>query len=541
MSFSRKYRPQFFAEVIGQDTTVRILQTSITKGKPGHAYLFTGSRGIGKTTLARLFAKAITCSDNKEGEPCGKCEHCLLMAENRSLDIIEIDAASNTGVDNIRELRETVKFPPALAPYKIYIIDEAHMLSIGAWNALLKTLEEPPTHVIFIFATTNPKKVPDTIISRCQRFDLGRFSVTAIAEKLGKIAKEEKISIDEEALLLIASAAEGGMRDAESLFNQVATLSGKKSITSTDVTLLLGLTGRDVVLSFFQTLTAEGLLPSLLFVRTLTEKGVNISDFLDTTLDIQRLLLLVRAGVEEKNPAFGILTQEERVSLFTLGTTLSLEKIITLTEVFQIAARDAKNTSLPELALEIAIAKSVDTSLDASTTRPVETKDAPPTPPNTPATPPARTAPPAQESPKPPTNIPIITPTVTSSQTKNDETPFLPLDTIREKWQNILREALRLNASLALGLTNCYASHVSGNRITLTVSFAFHQDQLMKPENRLTLEKAFDTILGSVPEIIVVTAESEKPTEAKRIDKKTEPLLSKAMEMLGGKLVTDNN
>ncbi|MFZ1719751.1 MAG: hypothetical protein WAU28_00185, partial [Candidatus Moraniibacteriota bacterium] len=416
---------------------------------------------------------------------------------------------------------------------------------IGAWNALLKTLEEPPAHVIFIFATTNPRKVPDTIISRCQRFDLGRFSVSAIAEKLGKIAKEEKIAIDEEALLLIASAAEGGMRDAESLFNQVATLSGKKSITSTDVTLLLGLTGRDVVLSFFQTLTAEGLLPSLLFVRTLTEKGVNISDFLDTTLDILRLLLLVRASVEEKNPAFGILTQEERVSLFTLGTTLSLEKIITLIEVFQIAARDAKNTSLPELALEIAIAKSVDTSLDTSldtsTKRPVATKDAPPTPPRTPETPPARTAPPAQESPKPPTNIPIITPTVTSSRTKNDETPFLPLDTIRTKWQNILREALRLNASLALGLTNCYASHVSGNRITLTVSFAFHRDQLMKPENRLTLEKAFDTILGSVPEIIVITAGSEKPVEAKAVNEKTEPLLSKAMEMLGGTLVTDNN
>lgn len=542
MSFSRKYRPQFFADVIGQDTTVRILQTSIAKGKPGHAYLFTGSRGIGKTTLARLFAKAITCSDQKNGEPCGTCAHCLLMNENRSLDIMEIDAASNTGVDNIRELRETVKFPPALAPYKIYIIDEAHMLSIGAWNALLKTLEEPPTHVIFIFATTNPKKVPDTIISRCQRFDLGRFSVSAIAEKLGKIAKEEKISIDEEALLLIASSSEGGMRDAESLFNQVATLSGKKSITSEEVTLLLGLTGRDIVLSFFTTLTTKGILPSLLFVRTLTEKGVNISDFLDTTLDILRLLLLVRAGVKEKNQAFGILTQEEKKTLFTLGNSLSLEKIITLIEAFQIAACDAKNISLPELALEIAIAKSVeaslDTSLDASITKPTETKNVPPTAPKTPETPPARTAPPVQN---PPTDIPIITPTTASPQTKNNETPFMPLDTIRAKWQNILREALRLNASLALGLTNCFASHVSGNRITLTVSFAFHRDQLMKPENRLTLEKAFDTILGSVPEIIVVIAGSEKPVEAKAVNEKTEPLLNKAMEMLGGTLITDNN
>jgi DNA polymerase-3 subunit gamma/tau len=539
MSFSRKYRPQFFSDVIGQDTTVRILKTSIAKGKPGHAYLFTGSRGIGKTTLARLFAKAITCSNNTLGEPCGKCEHCLLMTDNRSLDIMEIDAASNTGVDNIRELRETVKFPPALAPYKIYIIDEAHMLSIGAWNALLKTLEEPPAHVIFIFATTNPKKVPDTIISRCQRFDLGRFSVSAIAEKLGKIAKEEKIAIDEEALLLIASASEGGMRDAESLFNQVSTLSGKKSITSEEITFLLGLTGRDIVLSFFQTLTTGGLLPSLLFVRTLTEKGVNITDFLDTTLDILRLLLLVRAGVEEKNSAFGILTEEEKKILFTLGKSLSLEKIISLIESFQIAARDAKNTSLPELALEIAIAKSANgETVSVPTPAIAEKKIETPKPPTTP-TPPISPAPPTPPTPKTPTDdIPVIK-GISTSPKEDDRPAFMSLEAIQNKWQNILREAIRLNASLALGLTNCFASNVSGNRITLTVTFAFHRDQLMKQENRLTLEKAFDTILGSVPEITVIVAGSEK--EAISAPVADEPLLSKAMEMLGGTLVTDNN
>ena len=537
MSFSRKYRPQFFSDVIGQENIVNILKTSIAKGKPGHAYLFTGSRGIGKTTLARLFAKAITCNKNTNGEPCGKCEHCLLMADNRSLDIMEIDAASNTGVDNIRELRETIKFPPALAPYKIYIIDEAHMLSIGAWNALLKTLEEPPAHVIFIFATTNPKKVPDTIISRCQRFDLGRFSVSAIALKLGKIAKEEKIAIDEEALLLIASASEGGMRDAESLMSQVATLSGKKSITSEEVTLLLGLTGRDVVLSFFQTLTTEGLLPSLLFVRTLTEKGVNISDFLDTTLDILRLLLLVRAGVEEKNSAFSVLTEEEKKVLFTLGKSLSLEQIITFIESFQIAARDAKSTSLPELALEIAIAKSANLD-DTPTPKPIQTekkidREIPPKPPVSPTPPPTKIQ-------NPPTDdIPVVK-QATATIKEKSEPGFISLETIQSKWPNILREAIRLNASLALGLTNCFASDVSGNRITLTVSFAFHRDQLMKQENRLTLEKAFDTILGSVPEITVVITGSEKTATAAE-PSAGEPLLSKAMELLGGTLVTDNN
>ncbi len=542
MSFSRKYRPQRFADVISQESVVRILKASIAKESPGHAYLFTGSRGIGKTTLARIFAKAVTCADNRDGEPCEKCTHCLLMAENRSLDIIEIDAASNTGVDHIRELRETVKFPPALAPYKVYIIDEAHMLSIGAWNALLKTLEEPPAHVIFIFATTNPKKVPDTIISRCQRFDLGRFTISAIAAKLKTIAAQEKIAIDDEALLLVAASAEGGMRDAESLFNQIATLSGKKTITSDEVTLLLGLTGRDTVLSFLQTMTKEGLLPSLLFVRSLTEKGGNIVDFLDTSLDMLRLLLLASAGVEEKNPSFDILSKEEKSILFTLGKSLSIDAIVHLIEIFQIAARDAKNTSLPELSLEIAIAKSVDTSIDASLDASTDEKGKGNASPKSSPTPSERKTPDTSTSAIAPSIKPTTTLAVENSAAPSDTEnapAFLPLSSIQEKWANILREALRLNASLALGLANCFASHVSGNRITLTVPFAFHRDQLMKKENRLTLEKAFDTILGSVPEIIVVIAGSEKPVEAKAVSEKTEPLLSKAMEMLGGKLVEE--
>jgi len=253
--FARKYRPQTFSEVVGQEHVVRTLQNAIAENRVAQAYLFVGSRGIGKTSTARILAKALNCAGGTTADPCGTCDSCIEVAEGRNLDVIEIDGASNNGVENIRDLRESAIYAPTKSPYKIYMIDEVHMLSTGAFNALLKTLEEPPPHVKFIFATTEAQKVPATITSRCQRFDLRRISAEAIASHLLAIATNEKITLDPAAAASIARAATGGMRDAESMLDQAVAFCGNQ-ISEADIMQIFGFTAQEVVAAF----VAEGLL-----------------------------------------------------------------------------------------------------------------------------------------------------------------------------------------------------------------------------------------------------------------------------------------
>lgn len=289
--FARKYRPQTFDEVVGQEHITRTLQNAISNGRVAQAYLFVGPRGIGKTSTARILAKALNCVNGPTATPCGVCDACKEIADGSSLDVREIDGASNNGVENIRELRENAAYAPARGPYKIYLIDEVHMLSAGAFNALLKTLEEPPEHVKFIFATTEAQKLPATITSRCQRFDLRRIPTASIAQHLQLIASKESITMEQSAAEAIARGAEGGLRDAESMLDQAVAFCGQ-TITNDDVMSVFGFTAKETIASLMDRLLSSDAAGALELIASQAEAGKDLSRLLGDLIIYLRDMLV---------------------------------------------------------------------------------------------------------------------------------------------------------------------------------------------------------------------------------------------------------
>jgi len=358
----RKYRPQTFAEVIGQEHVVKTLSNAISLGMISHAYLFSGPRGSGKTTIARLLAKSLNCQNRKNGEfePCNKCNSCLEIAGGRAIDLIEIDAASHRGIDEMRELRDGIQITPTKSKYKVFIIDESHQLTKEASNALLKTLEEPPSHAIFVLATTEIHKMIPTIISRCQRFDFRRLTLAEVIKRLEIIIEKEKVKVEKAALELIALNSGGSMRDAESLLDQVLTFSGtienRQEIKAQDIKNLLGLVETELVIKFTGLLSQKKASETLQFLNEVIEKGADLQEFTKSVINYLRQALILKiAGEEAANPVIAGLTKEEFQKLKEQTDTLKEEEIRRIIELFLEAENKMKYSPIPQLPLELAI------------------------------------------------------------------------------------------------------------------------------------------------------------------------------------------
>jgi len=351
----RKYRPQTFGEVVGQEHVVKTLTNSIKGNNISHAYLFSGPRGSGKTTIARIFAKAISCEHADGFEPCNKCSSCLEITSQRSIDLVEIDAASHRGIDDVRELREGIKFAPVKSKYKIFIIDECHQLSKDASNALLKTLEEPPAHAIFILATTESHKMLPTILSRCQKFDFKRLQTPEIIQKLQFIAKKEGIKFEDSALSLIALNSRGSFRDAESLMDECISFSQKDgSVKAEDIKELLGVVEIGEIARFIDFLILKNTKDAISFLSSIIDNGADLQEFSKTLIFYLRQQLLLKIDSAFLNIQNSGMSSQELEKMKKQTESLAQKDLQAMLELFIDAENKIKYSAIPQLPLELA-------------------------------------------------------------------------------------------------------------------------------------------------------------------------------------------
>ncbi len=487
----RKWRPRRWDDVIGQKHVVRTLRNAVLADRVMHAYLFAGPRGTGKTSVARLLAKAVNClAEDLARRPCDQCEHCVAVNEGRFLDLIEIDAASNTGVDDVRDLRDKINFAPSQGRYKVYIIDEVHMLSTAAFNALLKTLEEPPSHAIFVLATTEVHKIPATVLSRCQRHEFRRLPVREIVAQLEKITQAEAIEADEEALTLIARQATGSLRDAISLLDQLASTGERITLALTQD--VLGTATQQTVTALVQSVLDGRPDEGLGRVHQALDAGADARALARQVVEYLRALLLIRMGNTDQVET----TEEIKAQMESHARALTLDAILRMIRSFNTAATEQRGGWQPALGLELALVESLDAispeppgraepSPDRAERRTVKPK---PTPLPESAKSFPRKAPPSSEP---------VAPASEEEGTGAAGTPaVVPLEKVAGAWKSI-RALVRPQHPSVDGLLNsCTLLEVRGNVLVLGFSSPVVLEKMDKPEQIAIARRAIAQVLG---------------------------------------------
>jgi DNA polymerase-3 subunit gamma/tau len=536
---ARKWRPQRFEEVIGQPHLIQTLRNAISAGRLAHAYLFSGPRGVGKTSVARILAKALNCKQGPSPTPCNECESCREITEGAALDVLEIDGASNRGINEIRELRENIRYLPSKSPYKIYIIDEVHMLTPEAFNALLKTLEEPPAHVVFIFATTEAHRVPMTILSRCQRFDFRRLAVSAIVETLRRIADDEGIRISDTSLRVLAREAEGSMRDAESLLEQMIVFSGKE-IDDNALLEVLGVIDRQALLDTAAALLSGNAARCLEIVERLSVHGHDLRRFCQELAAHFRDLLVVQLC--ESPEELVDLTTGEVAELKEEAARVSSATLQQVLHFLMRGEEEIRRASNPKLVMEMTLLRLVQLprlmeidrlivqvrQLEERLNRGVE--------PEAPRLPEDRVE-------EPDANV---TPYIEPPQEDLPEPPGVA-DGARGSWSDLVARIREQKPALAGTLERVKARETGPGRLELDFSgHTFDYELVTERENMVLLQTLTREVLGPQVEISVAGGGREGMSERRaatdrqrRLRQKAlrHPLVNEALEIFGGQVV----
>ena len=542
--FARKYRPQAFEEVVGQSHITTTLENAIAQERVAHAYIFAGPRGVGKTTTARIFAKALNCDKGPTANPCNKCPSCIEITQGSSLDILEIDGASNRGIDEIRNLRESVKFSPSKGRFKVYIIDEVHMLTSEAFNALLKTLEEPPKHVKFIFATTQAHKVPSTILSRCQRFDFRRISIKDIVDSLKAIAKKENLKVDDDVLILMAKHSDGSMRDAQVVLDQISSFADGK-ISLEDASKILGAVSDDILFGLADSIRSKDALKALEIIDDLTNEGKDVVQIVLYLIEHFRDLSVAKI---KKDPLALIDASPEKIKRYEeQARNFTVEEMLYIIYTLSNTIDFVRKSSMARVPFEVAMIKLTRMGSIASPADLLERlekierglkKDILP-----------------EEILKPVDNIRKEPSQEPHREVKPDKKAHgTSLDEIIGSWNAIAGQVQERKISVAMYLKEGYPESVDSG--TLSISFPkssrFHKDTLESPECRSIIQKAIKDVTGLDLKLKLTisengTSRSGLPKDAsgdsdgiiKDMSSKkdsSEPIISDALEIFGGEI-----